>query len=140
MLNKLIIILLIFFNSYAAQSYIIEDKPAYFQINADTIGVPIYIDGALIGHTPIENPIPVLAGIHHITHQPPSIRDPFLQYGQTDGVKQIYVMSGDTVKVRLDTYLFSQRLLQMKKEYYYTNYIGIGISLLIIWQLWIVAN
>jgi hypothetical protein len=42
--------------------------------------------------------------------------------------------------VRLDTYLFSQRLLQMKKEYYYTNYIGIGISLLIIWQLWIVAN
>lgn len=54
MLNKLIIILLIFFNSYAAQSYIIEDKPAYFQISADTIGVPIYIDGALIGHTPIE--------------------------------------------------------------------------------------
>ncbi|MBL7011129.1 MAG: hypothetical protein ISR82_07890 [Candidatus Marinimicrobia bacterium] len=127
-------------NPLIAQMDVFEEKPGFFIINSDTNGVPIYIDGALIGHSPLDKPIPVLAGIHQITYHPPSIRDPFLQYGQTEALKQIYVMSGDTVIVRLDTYLLAQRLSQIKREYHYTNYIGIAMSFLLFWQLWIIAN
>ena len=55
-------------------------------------------------------------------------------------MKQVFVMSGDTVEVLLDTYLLTNRLNQMKKDYYFTNYVGIGISLLVIWQLWILSS
>jgi len=123
-----------------AQINIFSENPGYIHVKSDTTAVPIYINGNLIGHTPIYKPIPVLEGIHHISSYPPSIRDPFLQYANTDEMKQVFVMSGDTVEVLLDTYLLTNRLNQMKKDYYFTNYVGIGISLLVIWQLWILSS
>ena len=123
-----------------AQINILSENPGFIHVKSDTTAVPIYINGNLIGHTPIFKPIPVLEGIHHISSHPPSIRDPFLQYSNTDDMKQVFVMSGDTVEVLLDTYLLTNRLNQMKKDYYFTNYVGIGISLLVIWQLWILSS
>lgn len=140
MSNKWIILILTLLNTLAAQTSTFEENPGYINISADTIGVPIYIDGSLIGHTPLVNPIPVLPGIHRITHHPPSIQDPFIQYGQTKDVKQIYVMGGDTVTVHIETYLLAQQLSQIKKEYHLKNYIGISMSFLLLWQLWIIAN
>ena len=93
MSNKWIILILTLLSTLAAQTSTFEENPGYINISADTIGVPSYIDGSLIGHTPLVNPIPVLPGIHHITHHPPSIQDPFIQYGQTKDVKQILVVS-----------------------------------------------
>jgi hypothetical protein len=140
MSNKWIIVILILLNTLAAQTIAFEGNPGFINISADTIGVPIYIDGSLIGHTPLGKPIPALPGIHHITHHSPSIQDPFLQYGHAKDVKQIYIMGGDTVTVHLETFLLAQQLYQIKKEYHYKNYIGIGMSFLFLWQLWIIAN
>ena len=123
-----------------AQTDIFSENPGFIYVRSDTTAVPIYINGNLIGHTPIYKPIPVLEGIHHISSHPPSIRDPFLQYANTEEMKQVFVMSGDTVEVLLDTYLLTHRLNQIKKDYYFTNYVGIGISLLVVWQLWILAS
>ena len=123
-----------------AQTDIFSENPGFIYVRSDTTAVPIYINGNLIGHTPIYKPIPVLEGIHHISSHPPSIRDPFLQYANTQEMKQVFVMSGDTVEVLLDTYLLNHRLNQIKKDYYFTNYVGIGISLLVVWQLWILAS
>ena len=123
-----------------AQTDIFSENPGFIYVRSDTTAVPIYINGKLIGHTPIYKPIPVLEGIHHISSHPPSIRDPFLQYANTEEMKQVFVMSGDTVEVLLDTYLLTNRLNQIKKDYYFTNYVGIGISLLVVWQLWILAS
>ena len=123
-----------------AQTDIFSENPGFIYVRSDTTAVPIYINGNLIGHTPIYKPIPVLEGIHHISSHPPSIRDPFLQYANTQEMKQVFVMSGDTVEVLLDTYLLTHRLNQIKKDYYFTNYVGIGISLLVVWQLWILAS
>ena len=123
-----------------AQTDIFSENPGFIYVRSDTTAVPIYINGNLIGHTPIYKPIPVLEGIHHISSHPPSIRDPFLQYANTKEMKQVFVMSGDTVEVLLDTYLLTHRLNQIKKDYYFTNYVGIGISLLVVWQLWILAS
>ena len=123
-----------------AQTDIFSENPGFIYVRSDTTAVPIYINGNLIGHTPIYKPIPVLEGIHHISSHPPSIRDPFLQYANTEEMKQVFVMSGDTVEVLLDTYLLTHRLNQNKKDYYFTNYVGIAISLLVVWQLWILAS
>ena len=137
---KWIIYLFVCLKLLNAQINIFSENPGYIHVKSDTTAVPIYINGNLIGHTPIFKPIPVLEGIHHISSHPPSIRDPFLQYSNTDDMKQVFVMSGDTVEVLLDTYLLTNRLNQMKKDYYFTNYVGIGISLLVIWQLWILSS
>ena len=137
---KWIIYLFVCLKLLNAQINIFSENPGYIHVQSDTTAVPIYINGNLIGHTPIYKPIPVLEGIHHISSHPPSIRDTFLQYANTDEMKQVFVMSGDTVEVLLDTYLLTNRLNQMKKDYYFTNYVGIGISLLVIWQLWILSS
>ena len=78
--------------------------------------VPIYVDGVLVGHTPIEKPIPVLQGTHEVSHQPPSIRDPFIQYGKIKDMRQIYVFSGDTVNVFVNTDLLEKSLLYDDKD------------------------
>lgn len=137
---KWIIYLFVCLKLLNAQINIFSENPGFIHVKSDTTAVPIYINGNLIGHTPIYKPIPVLEGIHHISSHPSSIRDPFLQYANTDEMKQVFVMSGDTVEVLLDTYLLTNRLNQMKKDYYFTNYVGIGISLLVIWQLWILSS
>ena len=137
---KWIIYLLVCLRFLNAQTDIFSENPGFIYVKSDTSAVPIYINGNLIGHTPIYKPIPVLEGIHHISSHPPSIRDPFLQYANTEEMKQVFVMSGDTVEVLLDTYLLTNRLNQMKKDYYFTNYVVIGISLLVIWQLWILSS
>ena len=137
---KWIIYLLVCLRFLNAQTDIFSENPGFIYVKSDTSAVPIYINGNLIGHTPIYKPIPVLEGIHHISSHPPSIRDPFLQYANTEEMKQVFVMSGDTIEVLLDTYLLTNRLNQIKKDYYFTNYVGVGISLLVVWQLWILSS
>ena len=122
------------------QSQVFESNPGYIIIESDTSAVPIYVDGILMGHTPIKNPIPVLQGTHSISHQPPSLKDPFIQYGLIDGMKQVYVFSDDTVRVYLNTMILDKELKRVKSEYRYTNYIGIGLIFLLIWQLWIISS
>ena len=78
--------------------------------------MPIYVDGTLIGHTPITSPIPVFEGIHRVSHYPPSIKDPFITYGEIKDEKKIFVLGGDTVKVHLNTILFSEQIKQVEQN------------------------
>ena len=131
---------LIYLSISYGQSQVFESNPGYIIIESDTSAVPIYVDGILMGHTPIKNPIPVLQGTHSISHHPPSLKDPFIQYGLIDGMKQVYVFSDDTVRVYLNTMILDKELKRVKSEYLYTNYIGIGLIFLLIWQLWIISS
>jgi len=36
----------------------------FLDIKADSMGVPLFLDGIFIGETPLVNPIPVLPGFH----------------------------------------------------------------------------
>ena len=131
---------LIYLSISYGQSQVFESNPGYIIIESDTSAVPIYVDGILMGHTPIKNPIPVLQGTHSISHHPPSLKDPFIQYGLIDGMKQVYVFSDDTVRVYLNTMILDKELKRVKSDYRYTNYIGIGLIFLLIWQLWIISS
>ena len=51
-----------------------EDNVGYIVITSDTSNIPIFIDGTLIGHTPLEKPIPVLPGNHQVGIHPISVK------------------------------------------------------------------
>ena len=80
-----------------------EYNVGYIVITSDTSNIPIFIDGTLIGHTPLEKPIPVLPGNHQVGIHPISVNDPFTQYGP-DKTKNIYVIQGDTNRVHLNSF------------------------------------
>ena len=74
------------------------------------------------------------------SHHPPSIRDPFLQYGLIEEMKQVYVFSEDTVRVYLNTLVLNEELRRAKLDYRYTNYVGMGLIFIMIWQLFIISS
>ena len=128
------------FSILIGQSSLFESEPGYISIKSDSSTVPIYIDGNLVGHTPIANPIPVMGGRHFIGFHPANIKDPFLSYGNIETDKQIFVLSGDTVTVSFNTFLIDKNIERVRKEYQITNYIGIGIITIFLWQLWIISS
>ena len=130
-----------FFGAISLSQGSIFDEPyGFVSIESDSINIPIYIDGDLMGHTPIKKPIPLITGNHYIDIKPISISRPFMQVGQTDRSKNIYVFRNDTVSIIINPFTFQMRSERMIKERIYTGYIGAGLGLLMIWQLWIVAS
>ena len=117
-----------------------EDNVGYIVITSDTSNIPIFIDGTLIGHTPLEKPIPVLPGNHQVGIHPISLIDPFTQYGHDKTKKNIYVIQGDTNRVYLNSFLLDQQLIHQKKESLYSKYINITLSMLLIWQMLILSS
>lgn len=140
MKEKRILTFLFYFSVMFSQNNLFESEPGYLLIYADTSAVPIYIDGNLIGQTPLDKPIPVLEGIHSISHHNPSIVDPFISYGRIETDKQVFVLAGDTVIVSLNTTLLSKKENQIKNNYKRTNFIGLGLFTIVLWQLWILSN
>ena len=137
---KSLIMTLILVSLGFGQSEIFDTNPGYIEVTSDTASIPIYVDGTLIGHTPIKNPIPVFQGVHTVSYHPPSLRDPFIQYGLIEEMKQVYVFSEDTVRVYLNTIVLNEELKRAKLDYRYTNYIGMGLFFILFWQLWIISS
>jgi len=128
------------FSILIGQSSLFESEPGYIHVISDSSTVPIYLDGNLVGHTPIEDPIPVIEGVHFIGFHSTTFKDPFISYGNIEIDKQIFVLSGDTVNVSFNTFLIDKNIERARKEYKITNYIGIGIITLFLWQLWIISS
>lgn len=128
------------FSLLSGQVSPLEDNVGYILITSDTSNIPIFIDGTLIGHTPLEKPIPVLPGNHKIGIHPISVTDPFTQYGPDKTKKNIYVIQGDTNRVHLNSFLLHQQLIHQKKESLYSKYINITLSMLLIWQMLILSS
>ena len=143
-MNKLRFIILLplvsIFSLLSGQVSPFEDNVGYIVITSDTSNIPIFIDGTLIGHTPLEKPIPVLPGNHKVGIHPISVNDPFTQYGPDKTKKNIYVIQGDTNRVHLNSFLLHQQLIHQKKESLYSKYINITLSMLLIWQMLILSS
>ncbi len=138
--KKHIFVILYSLSFLIGQSSVFESEPGFIRVKADSSSVPIYLDGNLIGHTPIKNPIPVMEGVHFIGFHPPSFKDPFISYGKVNSDKQIFVLSGDTVNISFNTFLVDNNIKKIKKEYQITNYVGIGMLSLFLYQLWIISS
>ena len=130
-----------FFGAISLSQGSIFDEPyGFVSIESDSINIPIYIDGDLIGHTPIKTPIPLIVGNHYIDIKPLSISRPFIQGAQTDESKNIYIFKNDTVSIVINPFAFEMRSKKMIKERIYSRYIGAWLGLLMVWLLWIVAS
>jgi len=140
MLKKAIYSIYFFGAISLSQGSIFDESYGFVSIESDSINIPIYIDGDLIGHTPIKKPIPLIVGNHYIDIKPLSISRPFIQEGQTDGSKSIYIFKNDTVNIIINPFAFQMRSKKMIKERIYARYIGAALALLMILQLWIVAS
>ena len=116
MIKKWFFILSCSFSILFSQSSVFESEPGYIHITSDSSTVPIYIDGNLIGHTPIDKPVPVMEGVHFIGFHPTTFKDPFISYGNIDTDKQIFVLSGDTVKVSLNTFLIDRNIERVRTK------------------------
>ena len=140
MIKKTIYSIFFFGAISLSQNSIFDEPYGFVSIESDSINIPVYIDGNLIGHTPINNPTPLIVGNHYIDIKPLSISRPFIQEGQTDGSKSIYIFKNDTVNIIINPFAFQMRSKKMIKERIYVRYIGAALALLMILQLWIVAS
>ena len=74
----------------------------FLDIKADSMGVPLFLDGIFIGETPLVNPIPVLPGFHEVSYLPPEETERIRNHVMfSDAVKRIYVPPGAVKQVFL---------------------------------------
>ena len=89
MLKKILYLTFLIVTLANSQSSIFDEPYGYVSIESDSINIPIYIDGDLIGHTPIQKPVPLIIGSHYIDIKPISISNPFTQQGALSSSKNI---------------------------------------------------
>ena len=74
----------------------------FLDIKADSMGVPLFLNGIFIGETPLVDPIPVLPGFHEVSYLPPEETERVRNHVMfSDAVKRIYVPPGAVKQVFL---------------------------------------
>ena len=139
MLKKTIYLAFLIVTLANSQNSIFDEPYGYVSIESDSINIPIYIDGDLIGHTPIQKPEPLIIGSHYIDIKPITISNPFAQQGEVSSSKNIYVFKNDTISIVINPYLLRKESERVLKERRYSGYIGIALGLLTLLQLWIIS-
>lgn len=112
------------------------DETGYIRPTCDSLGIALFVDGVMIGYSPIRHPVPVLAGFHEIGYAPPEIRDEYVKARLHYAIKKVYVPIGDTVDVALS---FDHEYTQFKTvrtEHKISQYIGIMMTIAAIYLLW----
>ncbi|MFQ6678304.1 MAG: hypothetical protein ACE5D0_08280 [Fidelibacterota bacterium] len=111
-------------------------ETGYILPTCDSLGVSLFVDGILIGKSPVNQPVPVLAGFHEVGYAPPQIKDAYVKQQLYHAIKKVYVPIGDTVKVAL---YFDNEYTQfkaIKTENKITLYIGTVMSIMALFLLW----
>jgi len=139
MLKKILYLTFLIVTLANSQSSIFDEPYGYVSIESDSINIPIYIDGDLIGHTPIQKPVPLIIGSHYVDIKPISISKPFMQQGALSSSKNIYVFKNDTISIVINPYLLRKESERVIKERRYSSYIGLALGLLTLLQLWIIS-
>ena len=110
----------------------------YLVLQADSMGVPLFVDNVLVGTAPLTAPIPLLPGFHDVSYLPPQVNIPKLKTDLGDAIKRVYVPPNDTVRVTLYYQSQVERIQALQLENTISTYIGfmmMGIVLLILWQI-----
>lgn len=124
----------------SAQSTPEEPTVGYVRLFTDTDLVEIYIDGALIGYTPILERLVLTPGWHTISFFPSNFKQDHWKYRQKkilnsiikDGTRQVLVRPGELHEVYLEWQELDRRLRQGETNMFISSIIGValvGISL-----------
>ena len=110
----------------------------FLDIKADSLGVPLFIDGVFIGETPIVDPIPVLPGFHEVSYLPPEeterVRDHIMF---SDAVKRIYVPPGAVKQVFLYYQNQYSYLKAARTQARVVRYVGIAFIIFFMELIWL---
>ena len=110
----------------------------FLDIKADSLGVPLFVDGVFIGETPIVDPIPVLPGFHEVSYLPPEeterVRDHIMF---SDAVKRIYVPPGAVKQVFLYYQNQYSYLKAARAEARVIRYVGIAFIIFFMELIWL---
>jgi hypothetical protein len=110
----------------------------FLDIKADSMGVPLFLDGIFIGETPIVNPIPVLPGFHEVSYLPPEETERIRNHVMfSDAVKRIYVPPGAVKQVFLYYQNQYSYLRAARTEARVVRYVGIFFIIFFMELIWL---
>ena len=110
----------------------------FLDIKADSMGVPLFLDGIFIGETPIVNPIPVLPGFHEVSYLPPEETERIRNHVMfSDAVKRIYVPPGAVKQVFLYYQNQYSYLRAARVQARVVRYVGIAFIIFFMELIWL---
>lgn len=112
-----------------------EATVGYLRIFVDTDLVQIYLDGELIGYTPIQEKIPVTPGWHNVSFFSPNFKWEHWTHRQRRvlvnvveaGTHQVLVESGELVEVRMAWHELEQALERYESGRWISAAVGIAM-------------
>ena len=110
----------------------------FLNIKADSMGVPLFLNGIFIGETPLVDPIPVLPGFHEVSYLPPEETERVRNHVMfSDAVKRIYVPPGAVKQVFLYYQNQYSYLRAARIQAKVVRYVGIAFIIFFMELIWL---
>ena len=110
----------------------------FLDIKADSMGVPLFLNGIFIGETPLVDPIPVLPGFHEVSYLPPEETERIKDHVMfSDAVKRIYVPPGAVKQVFLYYQNQYSYLRAARVQARVVRYVGIAFIIFFMELIWL---
>ena len=110
----------------------------FLDIKADSMGVPLFLNGIFIGETPLVDPIPVLPGFHEVSYLPPEETERVRNHVMfSDAVKRIYVPPGAVIQVFLYYQNQYSYLRAARVQARVVRYVGIAFIIFFMELIWL---
>ena len=110
----------------------------FLDIRADSMGVPLFLNGIFIGETPLVDPIPVLPGFHEVSYLPPEETERVRNHVMfSDAVKLIYVPPGAVKQVFLYYQNQYSYLRAARVQARVVRYVGIAFIIFFMELIWL---
>ena len=110
----------------------------FLDIKADSMGVPLFLNGIFIGETPLLDPIPVLPGFHEVSYLPPEETERVRNHVMfSDAVKSIYVPPGAVKQVFLYYQNQYSYLRAARVQARVVRYVGIAFIIFFMELIWL---
>ena len=110
----------------------------FLDIKADSMGVPLFLNGIFIGETPLVDPIPVLPGFHEVSYLPPEETERVRNHVMfSDAVKRIYVPPGAVKQVFLYYQNQYSYLRAARVQARVVRFVGIAFIIFFIELIWL---
>ena len=110
----------------------------FLDIKADSMGVPLFLNGIFIGETPLVDPIPVLPGFHEVSYLPPEETERVRNHVMfSDAVKRIYVPPGAVKQVFLYYQNQYSYLRAARIQARVVRYVGIAFIVFFMELIWL---
>lgn len=111
----------------------------FLLIECDSTGLDIYVDNMLIGPCPTGTPVPLPPGKHTVSYLHPELQELLrAHYGKKEmagltarGVKNVYVIPGQTVTVKLWWSPYERELKARKWRFWTKSMVGVALMALV---------